>query len=481
MINAVMIFTPRGELLVFKVFKSSVKRTISDIFRVQVINNDNIRSPILTLGSTTFHFIRTTAGSKLWLVAVTRSNADSGAIWEYLYKLNSLMEVYGLTHEDILKDEFIVCHELLDITLGMNGLPMDTELSSVIGKMTLKPAQVLTSSADRSDILASSVTTLGHNSTPISMPKFLSRNSNRSVTQEFESQFSPSNIPWRSRDIKYKKNEMIVNVIEKINVLVGKDDNILRAYVDGTIDITAHLSGMPMCQIGMNDLSTIQGGENAHWTNEDRASNRDAMPDVSGDRVILEGSKFHQCVALDKYNKDNVIWFIPPDGQFELMKYHVSNNLNLPFRITPQVTLTSHGTALSYAIKLKSLFPRKLSAENVVLRIPVPPGTLDCKINASDGKCKFIPEENCMVWSFHRFNGSTENHLNAQTVPTQSIASQSIKQWTRPPMSLDFKVLMFSNTGLIVRYLKVQEKNMHYNTIKWIKYISAAGSYEVRY
>jgi len=45
---------------------------IADIFRIQVISNPQVRSPILTLGSTTFSHVK---HENIYLVAVTKSNA----------------------------------------------------------------------------------------------------------------------------------------------------------------------------------------------------------------------------------------------------------------------------------------------------------------------------------------------------------------------------------------------------------------------
>ncbi|KAJ2391814.1 clathrin associated protein complex medium subunit [Coemansia sp. RSA 2559] len=51
--------------------------------------------------------------------------------------------------------------------------------------------------------------------------------------------------------------------------------------------------------------------------------------------------------------------------------------------------------------------------------------------------------------------------------------------WVRPPISLDFQVLMFTASGLLVRFLKVFEK-ANYQSVKWVRYMTKAGSYEIR-
>ncbi|KAJ2811489.1 clathrin associated protein complex medium subunit, partial [Coemansia furcata] len=51
--------------------------------------------------------------------------------------------------------------------------------------------------------------------------------------------------------------------------------------------------------------------------------------------------------------------------------------------------------------------------------------------------------------------------------------------WSRPPIGLDFQVLMFTASGLLVRFLKVFEKS-NYQSVKWVRYLTKAGSYEIR-
>ena len=57
------------------------------------------------------------------------------------------------------------------------------------------------------------------------------------------------------------------------------------------------------------------------------------------------------------------------------------------------------------------------------------------------------------------------------------------KAWSgtnKPPISLDFQVPMFTASGLRVRFLRIQEKSPNYRPVKWIRYITKAGSYQHR-
>lgn len=76
-----------------------------------------------------------------------------------------------------------------------------------------------------------------------------------------------------------------------------------------------------------------------------------------------------------------------------------------------------------------------------------------------------------------RMQGGSEVTLSAQA----SLTSVTNKQaWARPPIDVDFQVLMFTASGLIVRFLKVFEKS-NYNSVKWVRYLTkASGSYQVR-
>ena len=38
---------------------------------------------------------------------------------------------------------------------------------------------------------------------------------------------------------------------------------------------------------------------------------------------------------MPKFDKERAITFIPPNGEFELMTYRITENINLPFKIMP--------------------------------------------------------------------------------------------------------------------------------------------------
>ena len=90
------------------------------------------------------------------------------------------------------------------------------------------------------------------------------------------------------------------------------------------------------------------------------------------------------------------------DGQLTLnhrvlSRYRSTSNVKLPLRVIPSVTEIGT-TQVSYIVTVKGSFENKLSATNVVLRIPTPLNTVsvDCKVAV--GKAKYVPAENVVVW-----------------------------------------------------------------------------------
>ena len=73
--------------------------------------------------------------------------------------------------------------------------------------------------------------------------------------------------------------------------------------MDGHIQMRAYLSGTPECKFGLNDKLVIDKNDKG-----------------MSDAVELDDCRFHQCVSLANFDADRTISFIPPDGEFELMR-----------------------------------------------------------------------------------------------------------------------------------------------------------------
>lgn len=276
-------------------------------------------------------------------------------------------------------------------------------------------------------------------------------------------------LSWRRSDIKYRKNEAFVDVIEDVNLLMSATGTVLRADVNGHIVMRTYLSGTPECKFGLNDRLLLDNDDANGLPGKPRTTR------AAAGSVTLEDCQFHQCVKLGQFDADRIISFIPPDGEFELMRYRATENVNLPFKVHPIVREVGT-TKVEYSIAIKANYGPKLFATNVVVRIPTPLNTAKITERTTQGRAKYEPEHNNIVWKIARFSGQSEFVLTAEATLT-SMTQQ--KTWSRPPLSLAFSLLMFTSSGLLVRYLKVFEKG-NYSSVKWVRYMTRAGSYEIR-
>lgn len=99
----------------------------------------------------------------------------------------------------------------------------------------------------------------------------------------------------------------LLNSFHRTRILI-LPGTILRADVDGHIQMRAFLTGTPECKFGLNDKLVIDKNS----AGGDRGAS---------DAVELDDCRFHQCVRLTDFDMDRSISFIPPDGEFELMRF----------------------------------------------------------------------------------------------------------------------------------------------------------------
>lgn len=166
----------------------------------------------------------------------------------------------------------------------------------------------------------------------------------------------------------------------------------------------AYLSGMPECKFGLNDKLVLdrKSQQQSGFKSKAKGALAIAAAGLNNDEqeaVELDDCQFHQCVRLGKFDSDRSISFVPPDGEFELMRYRSTTNINLPFKVQPIVEEIGK-SKVEYTISLRSNFDAKLNATNVILKIPTPLNTasVDCKVTV--GKAKYVPAENHILWRY---------------------------------------------------------------------------------
>ncbi|XP_074791623.1 AP-1 complex subunit mu-2 isoform X2 [Natator depressus] len=285
--SAVFVLDLKGKPLISRNYKGDVSMAEIDHFMPLLMQKEEegALTPLLTHGKVHFLWIKHT---NLYLVATTMKNANASLVYSFLYKVVEVFsEYFKELEEESIRDNFVVIYELLDELMDF-GFPQTTD----------------------SKILQEYITQQG----------------NKLETGKSHVPPTVTNaVSWRSEGIKYKKNEVFIDVIESVNLLVNTNGSVLLSEIVGTIKLKTFLSGMPELRLGLNDrmLFELTG----------RGKNKS---------VELEDVKFHQCVRLSRFDNDRTISFIPPDGDFELMSYRLNTQVKPLIWIESVIEKFSH-------------------------------------------------------------------------------------------------------------------------------------------
>ena len=85
------------------------------------------------------------------------------------------------------------------------------------------------------------------------------------------------------------------------------------------------------------------------------------------DPTLIDDCSFHPCVRYNRYERDQVVSFVPPDGAFELMRYRVNaqGNVSAPCYAQPQLSFeyANNQGSISIVLGVKTtnslIFPGK--------------------------------------------------------------------------------------------------------------------------
>eukprot|EP01126_Amoeba_proteus_P049703 TRINITY_DN5828_c0_g1_i4.p1 TRINITY_DN5828_c0_g1~~TRINITY_DN5828_c0_g1_i4.p1 ORF type:complete len:353 (-),score=52.83 TRINITY_DN5828_c0_g1_i4:137-1195(-) len=345
----------------------------------------------------------------------------------FLYSFVKILEEYfERLEEESIRDNFVIIYELLDEVADF-GYPQTTE----------------------AQVLKQYITQEGHKLHKVVVPD--------SVTNRH---------PWRPEGIKYRKNEVFLDVIEKVNLLVGSNGVVLRSEIDGSIQVNSLLSGFPELRLGLNDRLQFSDLDGSGRNHQGRGMKTIEMEDV----------KFHKCVSLSRFESDKVISFIPPDGKFELLSYRLTTHIKPLFWVEAMVESHAH-SRIEYVIKVKSQFKARSVASDVKIIIPVPPDADSPKFKQSVGTVTYVPERDSIIWAIKQFSGCKEllmhAHFGLPSVTEEEVQSKS-------PIQVTFEVPYFTVSGIQVRYLKILERTERYTALPWVRYLTRAGDYHIR-
>lgn len=418
--SAVFILDLKGKPLISRNYKGDVAMAEIERFPGLLLQREEegLLAPLLPHGHVHFLWIK---HNNLYLVAATRKNANASMVFSFLYKVVEVFsEYFKELEEESVRDNFVTVYELLDELMDF-GFPQTTDSKILQEYITQEGTKLET----------------GRGRVPPTVTNAVS---------------------WRSEGIKYKKNEVFIDVVEAVNLLVSASGSVVRSEVVGSIRLKVFLSGMPELRLGLNDrvLFELTG----------RGTNKS---------VELEDVKFHQCVRLSRFDNDRTISFIPPDGDFELMSYRLSTAAKPLIWIESVIERFSH-SRLEILVKAKGQFKKQSVATGVEIAVPVPSDADSPRFKASAGTARYVPERNVVIWTIKSFPGGKEHMLRAH-LGLPSVEKEEDEG--RPPIAVRFEIPYFTVSGIQVRYMKIIEKS-GYQALPWVRYITQSGDYQLR-
>ncbi|KAI0721967.1 clathrin adaptor mu subunit [Cerioporus squamosus] len=257
-----------------------------------------------------------------------------------------LHEYFGPLSAETLKDNFDIVYQLLEETLDSGGHPLTTS-PNALRDIVLPPTLLhkVLSVAGVSGLASTSA-----HSHPFASP-----------------------IPWRKAGVRYNNNEIFFDVIETLEAIVNKNGQPAVSTVWGRVDSNCKLSGTP------DLLLTF--------------SNAQSLVDTS----------FHPCVRLQRWARDKVLSFVPPDGKFKLMDYRFApatasavSQTSVPFILRTGVSVDEHGGSIDLTLSSR-LTTRTM--ENVYVELYLGEGATGANCLAShNASWTFNPRTQTLVW-----------------------------------------------------------------------------------
>lgn len=415
-----------GEVMLEKHYRGMTPRTVCDFFWDEVNKYDDKEDVPPILFNTKYYLI-SVYRDDLFIIASVVAEVAPLLVIEFLHRIITIFtEYFGSVEETAIKENFSTCYQLLEEMMD-NGYPLTTEPNAL--KAMIKPPSV--------------------------MGRLTAAATGKSGISEELPDGTISMMPWRKAGVKYAQNEIYMDIIEEVDAIVDKNGQIVSSEVTGYVQANSRLSGIPDLTMTFVD------------------------PDV------IDDCSFHPCVRYNRFERDRVVSFVPPDGQFELMRYRVSTKANVAAPIFCQSQLNLNGETnsgngrISITVGQKPMSslimpPKKgtMLIEDVALTIPFPKGVKTTNLTANVGTCLYDEATKVAKWTIGKLSTSKSPQL------TGTLVLHGTKLEESPPIQLKWKVPMASVSGIAIASLQLT--NERYRPYKGVRATTRSGKFQVR-
>jgi AP-4 complex subunit mu-1 len=433
MISQFYILSPRGDTIITRDFRGDIVKGTAEIFFRKVKFWKGDAPPIFNSDGINYCFVK---NNGLFFVATTTVNISPCFVVELLTTMTKVFKDYcGVLNEESIRKNFVLVYELLDEAIDF-GFPQSTS------------TEILKDCVFNTPVMVEAPKT--NNFTNFSM-------NTRTVPS------SAVHRPVVAKDGN-KKNEIFVDILEKLTVCLNANGYVVNSAIDGHIQMKSYLSGNPDLKLALNDDLCI-GKEGA----------------MSSGSVVLDDCNFHECVDLTDFEHQRILSFYPPDGEFSVMNYRITSDYRVPFRIFPTITVDEGDLRAEIVIKVRAEIPEQNYGSNVVLSCSLPKSTHHCSFELHPGgsgqTTEYVQQDQKFIWNLRKFQGGGEHSIKAKV----SFASpcRSVQKETGP-ISMNFEIPMFNVSNLNVKYLKINQVSNN-KPFRWVRYVTFGASYVCRF
>nr|XP_033779732.1 AP-4 complex subunit mu-1 isoform X2 [Geotrypetes seraphini] len=442
MISQIFILSAKGDHLIYKDFRGDGSRDLVDAFYKKITTLTADQEPVAMMHEE-LHFVHV-RHSGLYFVASTPVNDSPFTLIEFLNRFVALIRDYcGSLSEKTISLNFALIYELLDEMVDYGYIQTT---STDILKNFIQTEAVITKPFSLFDL--SSVGLFG------------------AETQQ--SKVAPSTAASRpvlsSRHEQGLKNEIFLDVIERLMVVIGSNGSLLKADIQGELRLKNFFQNCPEMRIGLTEELCIGKSELRGY----------------GAAVRVDECRFHESVKLDEFESHRILKVNPSQGELTLMQYQVSDDIpsTLPFHLFPTVERDTGSNRLRIYLKLRCDLPPKNQAVNVQVHLPVPKGviSLSQELSSPDQMAELQQSTRSVQWVIPRMAGGSQlSAFFKLEIPRLSSAALL----EIGPVSMAFELPMHTCSGLQIRFLRfptVQPSAPH----RWVRYVTHSDSYTIR-
>ncbi|XP_019056639.1 PREDICTED: AP-4 complex subunit mu isoform X2 [Tarenaya hassleriana] len=449
MISQFFVLSQRGDNIVFRDYRAEVPKGSTETFfrKVKFWTEDGKEEapPIFNVDGVNYFHVKVVG---LFFVATTRVNVSPSLVLELLQRIARVIKDYlGVLNEDSFRKNFVLVYELLDEVIDF-GYVQTTSTEVLKSYVFNEPIVVAPARLQPID--------------PAAIFTGAKRMPGTAVTKSVV-----ANEPGGRR-----REEIFVDIIEKISVTFSSSGYILTSEIDGTIQMKSYLSGNPEIRLALNeDLSIGRGGRSIY----------DYRSSSGAGAVILDDCNFHESVRLDSFDMDRTLSLVPPDGEFPVMNYRMTQEFKAPFHVNTLIEEAGRLKA-EVIIKIRAEFPSDVVANTITVQMPLPKYTsrasFEVETGAAGQRTDFKESSKMLEWNLKKIVGGAEHTLRAKLTFAQESHGNITKE--AGPVSMTFTIPMYNVSRLQVKYLQIAKKSSTYNPYRWVRYVTQANSYVAR-